>query len=183
MQYNLALPLLILAIESLALPNDQQKASLSPNTVRVRYNDRFQLHLPSTLLRACLKYNVSVPRDVEHAAAASQRRLRRDQQLEGCDFGQKQQRKHANIAAIPHYYDAEYLCDVEIGTPAQHFNLNFDTGSSCGCTVPRCRQNKCTDRPNTTQTAARQRRGWRVNTGLQSTLTADMSAETCSWIR
>jgi len=133
MQYILALFILTVAIESLALPNGQEKPNSSRHAVHAQYNDRFELHLPTTLVRAYHKYNVSVPRDVAHAAEASRRRLRRKQLPKESDFGpkqQKQKRKQADVAAIPHYYDAEYLCDVEIGAPAQHFNLNFDTGSS-----------------------------------------------------
>ncbi|KKY25200.1 putative secreted aspartic proteinase precursor [Phaeomoniella chlamydospora] len=35
-----------------------------------------------------------------------------------------------SVAAQPQAYDYEYLCSVQIGTPAQTLALNFDTGSS-----------------------------------------------------
>ena len=130
MQYNFALAALsTLAIQPCAFPSggQQDAASFGKYAVHARYNSGFHLDLPSTLMQICHKYNISVPEDVAHAAAAShqRRQLRRRDELQ-----ERTNLKHTDVAAIPHYYDAEYLCDVEIGTPPQHFNLNFDSGSS-----------------------------------------------------
>ena len=38
--------------------------------------------------------------------------------------------KVGNVTADDQQNDSEYLCPIQIGTPAKTFNLDFDTGSS-----------------------------------------------------
>ena len=54
------------------------------------------------------KFGKEMPPDVSNAAATSD----------------------GTVAADPTQYDSEYLESVQVGTPAQTLNLDFDTGSS-----------------------------------------------------
>ena len=63
---------------------------------------------PSLMARTYTKFGKEMPEDVALAAATSP----------------------GTVAADPTQYDSEYLESVQIGTPAQTLNLDFDTGSS-----------------------------------------------------
>lgn len=77
-------------------------------------NPHFVRNGPLALAKAYNKYNVPVPDSLQEAVD----RLRNTRRDTG------------SATAVPEQYDSEYLTPVQIGTPAQTLNLNFDTGSS-----------------------------------------------------
>ncbi|KAI0126914.1 eukaryotic aspartyl protease [Xylariales sp. AK1849] len=83
---------------------------------------------PLALGRAYAKFGVSFPDDLTSII---------QQLLE--ELGLSNNNKKGNstgastpgeVAAIPDMFDSEYLCPVQIGTPPQTLQLDFDTGSS-----------------------------------------------------
>ncbi|KAF7537654.1 hypothetical protein G7054_g3517 [Neopestalotiopsis clavispora] len=71
------------------------------------------------LARAYSKYGVAFPDDLLTAI---------EKLLE--ELGLAGNTTTGEVAAIPEDFDSEYLCPVQIGTPPQTLNLDFDTGSS-----------------------------------------------------
>ena len=63
---------------------------------------------PILMARTYTKFGKKMPADVAAAASTSD----------------------GTVAADPTQYDSEYIESVQIGTPAQTLNLDFDTGSS-----------------------------------------------------
>ena len=63
---------------------------------------------PALMAKTYKKFGKDMPPDVSYAAATSP----------------------GTVTANPTEYDSEYLESVQIGTPAQTLNLDFDTGSS-----------------------------------------------------
>ncbi len=116
-----------------AHPFGNGEAAANGYLVHAKYNENHRLNLPSALFKICQKYNISVPQEVSQALAASkhlQPRVIGRRAGSSTSGGPPQQNEQADVPAVPHYDDAEYLCEVEIGSPPQRFNLNFDTGSS-----------------------------------------------------
>ncbi|KAI0803466.1 secreted aspartic proteinase precursor [Xylaria sp. FL0064] len=82
-------------------------------TVSQTRNANFKRHGPAQVAKTYLKYGKPVP--AELAAALG---MTNDKRSEG------------SVATEPQEYDSEWLTPVQIGTPAQTLNLDFDTGSS-----------------------------------------------------
>lgn len=70
---------------------------------------------PAALAKALAKYGAVVPANVQQAASRS---------------GPLAPRDSGSVTATPTTYDSEYIVPVQIGTPAQTLNLDFDSGSS-----------------------------------------------------
>ena len=71
---------------------------------------------PVAMAKAYAKYGIPIPEKLAKAAEAGKARL--------------QSRSTGSAPATPDNGDLEYLVPVQIGTPAQTLNLDFDTGSS-----------------------------------------------------
>ncbi|KAI8627616.1 secreted aspartic proteinase precursor [Xylariaceae sp. FL1651] len=83
-------------------------------TVNQVRNENFKRHGPAQVAKTYLKYGRPVP---EELAAAL-----------GMDSNGK--RSEGTVNTSPTQYDSEWLTPVQIGTPAQTLNLDFDSGSS-----------------------------------------------------
>lgn len=71
-------------------------------------NEGFLTSGPILMAKTYIKFGKELPADVAAAAATAD----------------------GTVAADPTQYDSEYIESVQIGTPAQTLNLDFDTGSS-----------------------------------------------------
>jgi aspergillopepsin I len=91
------------------LPTSNHGAKVS---VPVTHNRDFKAHGPLALAKAYHKFNKPLPKDIANAVAGLKKRAT------------------GSVQNVPQQYDSEYLAAVQIGTPAQTLNLDFDTGSS-----------------------------------------------------
>ncbi|OHF01651.1 endothiapepsin [Colletotrichum orchidophilum] len=106
---------LALASSVAALPaNAKQERGFSVEQVK---NPRYVRSGPLALAKAYRKYKAPLPADL----AAVVRNI---------TSGGLVERATGSVAANPQDYDVEYLSPVQIGTPPQTLNLDFDTGSS-----------------------------------------------------
>lgn len=83
------------------------------------------------LQKAYLKYGAVVPQDLSDAVSRVRNKIMSE--IQGVRLPKlpiKDKRATGSAAAIPEEYDVEYLTPVQIGTPPQTLNLDFDTGSA-----------------------------------------------------
>lgn len=86
---------------------------------------------PIALTKAYLKYGAAVPQDLSDAVSRIRNKVMSE--LQGVrlpKFPIKDKRATGSAVATPEEWDVEYLTPVQIGTPPQTLNLDFDTGSS-----------------------------------------------------
>ncbi|KAJ2997553.1 hypothetical protein NUW58_g624 [Xylaria curta] len=86
-------------------------------TVSQVTNTAFKPHGAFQLAKAYNKYGISLPLGLAQTVASY-------------NAAKKAKRDSGSAAATPEKYDIQYLTPVEIGTPAQTLNLDFDSGSS-----------------------------------------------------
>ncbi|KKY32813.1 putative secreted aspartic proteinase precursor [Diaporthe ampelina] len=81
--------------------------------------------------KAYLKYGAAIPDDLSTAVSRIRNKIMSE--LQGVRLPNlpiKDRRTTGSAPATPEEYDVEYLTPVQIGTPPQTLNLDFDTGSS-----------------------------------------------------
>ncbi|TGJ81562.1 hypothetical protein E0Z10_g7205 [Xylaria hypoxylon] len=76
-------------------------------------NANFKRHGPAQVAKTYLKYGRPVPDELAAALGMTNNK-----------------RSKGSVVSSPQEYDSEWLTPVQIGTPAQTLNLDFDTGSS-----------------------------------------------------
>lgn len=82
-------------------------------SVTASHNSNFRPHGPLALAKAYQKFNKPLPEDLASAIQGLGKRA-----------------GTGSVTNVPQQYDSEYLAAVQIGTPPQTLNLDFDTGSS-----------------------------------------------------
>ncbi|KAI0453899.1 secreted aspartic proteinase precursor [Xylaria acuta] len=80
-------------------------------TVNQTRNANFRRHGPAQVAKTYLKYGRPVPAELAATLGLTKR-------------------SQGSVATNPEEYDSEWLTPVQIGTPAQTLNLDFDSGSS-----------------------------------------------------
>ncbi|PSR88513.1 endothiapepsin [Coniella lustricola] len=78
--------------------------------------------------KAYLKFNAAMPTDLTDAVSRIRLNLAAGRDAMG--FESTAKRATGAVTTNPEEYDVEYLTPVQIGTPPQTLNLDFDTGSS-----------------------------------------------------
>lgn len=100
-------------------------------------NTKVKTHIKSGTIqrqKAYLKFGATVPQDLTSAVSRIRNKILSE--IQGVRLPNlsnlpiKDKRATGSAAAIPEEYDVEYLTPVQIGTPPQTLNLDFDTGSA-----------------------------------------------------
>ena len=102
----------------IGIPTDSSSVGRTFSVEQVRNTAFKRRYGPLALAKAYIKYGAEVPSDVQGAVERIINELGLEKRVTG------------TVAAVPVEYDTEYLCPVEIGTPPQTLNIDFDTGSS-----------------------------------------------------
>ncbi|POS72559.1 endothiapepsin [Diaporthe helianthi] len=98
---------------------------------QVRNAKHKKMYGPTQRQKAYLKYGAAVPQELSDAVSHIRNKIMSEIQgvrLPKFPFNDK--RATGSAPATPEEYDVEYLTPVQIGTPPQTLNLDFDTGSS-----------------------------------------------------
>ena len=93
------------------------KPKIGSFTVNQVSNAAFKPHGPFQLAKAYNKYGAKMPEGLAKTVAKY-------------NTAKKAKRDSGSAKTTPEEYDIQYLTPVEIGTPAQTLNLDFDSGSS-----------------------------------------------------
>lgn len=86
-------------------------------TVKQVVNTAFKPHGPFQLAKAYRKYGIPMPEGLAKTVAKY-------------NAAKNAKRDSGSAKTTPEQYDIQYLTPVQIGTPAQTLNLDFDSGSS-----------------------------------------------------
>lgn len=105
------------ALAGLAVASPLQPNARSFSVSQVAHPN-FRPHGPTQLAKTLAKYGASLPDGLAHTVANydASRRLAA--------------RNSGSVKTTPEQYDVQYLTPVQIGTPPQTLNLDFDSGSS-----------------------------------------------------
>lgn len=104
-----------------AVPTPDTEPNVNVNAVPFRINQvsrgKVLKNGPAQVAKTYAKFGKTIPANVDSAAKAQ---------------------SSGTVVATPEEYDTEYLCPVQIGTPAQTLMMDFDTGSSDTYVVSAC---------------------------------------------